>query len=320
MSFNMMWIEKYRPKKIDDIIGHDEIKSRLKGFISTKSLPHLLFAGPPGTGKTSAVVALAYEIFSKDEIRNNLLELNASDERGIDVIRNTVKDFARTIPSGNAPFKIISLDEADALTPAAQHALRRTMEKYVSTSRFILLCNYPGKIIEPIQSRCAFFRFNQLSNDVILSNLMKIAENEDVIGDITGFETIIQQSNGDMRKAINILQATAATGKKVTKKEVLQTIGGVDNNEILELVELAKKQDFKTALSKLQRLLFMRGVTGSDILRNINSNINKLQLDNESTLNLIKLIAEIDFRLTEGASPDIQLGALLAQLGSLNEK
>ena len=158
MSFDMMWIEKYRPKTIDEIIGQDETKTRLKGFVESKSLPHLLFAGPPGTGKTSTVITLATEIFGEGNISGNLLELNASDDRGIDIIRNEVKDFAKTLPI-DAPFKIISLDEADALTSAAQHALRRTMEKYVSSSRFVLLCNYPGKIIEPIQSRCAFFRF-----------------------------------------------------------------------------------------------------------------------------------------------------------------
>lgn len=315
-----MWVEKYRPKSIDEIIGHDEIKKRLLGFISSKSLPHLLFAGPPGTGKTSAVIALATQIFRKEYLRDNLLELNASDERGIDVIRNTVKNFARTLPTGGVPFKIISLDEADALTSAAQHALRRTMERYVSTSRFVLLCNYPGKIIEPIQSRCAYFRFNQLSNTQMRNAIIKIAENEDLKYQKQGIDTLLSVSNGDMRKAINVLQATAATGKEITRKEVLNTVGGVDSKEISTIMTLALDQDFDTAKKKLQELIFVRGVAGSDILREFNSQIQKLDIETESLLQIFKLIAEIDYRLTEGASPDIQITALLAQIASLSLK
>lgn len=316
MSFDMMWIEKYRPKKIDDIIGQEETKSRLKGFIESKSLPHLLFAGPPGTGKTSAVIALAREIFN-DGIESNLLELNASDERGIDIIRNQVKDFAKTIPTNNAPFKIISLDEADALTSAAQHALRRTMERYVSTSRFVLLCNYPGKIIEPIQSRCAFFRFHRLNQETVKEQIIHIAKQEDVNYADEGIDMIIEVSNGDMRKAINVLQATASIGEIITKDKVLETIGGVDPNEISGLLQLARNQEFNKARKKLQDLIFVRGVSGSDVVREINNEILNLNLASGSQLELIKLLAEVDFRLTEGASPDIQIAALLAQIGAL---
>ena len=312
-----MWVEKYRPKSIDEIIGHEEIKTRLKGFIENKSLPHLLFAGPPGTGKTSSVLALATEIFSKANLRDNLLELNASDERGIDVIRNTVKNFARTLPTGGVPFKIISLDEADALTGAAQHALRRTMERYVNTSRFVLLCNYPGKIIEPIQSRCAYFRFNQLSQDTMRDYIIEIAEKEELTHQKDGIETLLSVSNGDMRKAINVLQATAASGKSISRVEVLNTVGGVDSKEIRNIITLALDHDFDGAKKKLQDLIFVRGVSGADILREFNSEIQNMKLDSSKMLEMFKLIAEIDYRLTEGASPDIQITALLAQIASL---
>jgi replication factor C small subunit len=315
MSYEMMWVEKYRPKKIDDIIGHEETKIRLKGFIKNKSLPHLLFAGPPGTGKTSAILALAAEIFGEDGLRNNLLELNASDERGIDVIRNTVKDFARILPTDGAPFKIISLDEADALTSAAQQALRRTMEKYVSTSRFILLCNYPGKIIEPIQSRCAYFRFNRLNDDTITLNLESISTKEGLKFTKDGIGTIIRVSEGDMRKAINILQATAATGKTINQKNVLNTIGGADPFEITKMLNQALDQDFEASKKMLQDLIFIRGISGSDLLREINKEIPNLISNNEKLLRAIELLAEIDFRLTEGANPDIQIAVLLAFLG-----
>ena len=316
MSFDMMWIEKYRPKAIDEIIGQDETKTRLKGFIESKSLPHLLFAGPPGTGKTSTVITLATEIFGEGNISGNLLELNASDDRGIDIIRNEVKDFAKTLPI-DAPFKIISLDEADALTSAAQHALRRTMEKYVSSSRFVLLCNYPGKIIEPIQSRCAFFRFQRLGDDIIKAQMEYISKQENVDYTSKGLDMLVKVSNGDLRKAINVLQATAATGGKIEETSVLDTVGGVDPNEIEKLLNAARNQEFDRAKGKLQDLIFVRGVAGSDIIREINSNITKMDFSDESKLKIIDRLAEVDFRLTEGASPDIQIAALLAHIGTL---
>lgn len=316
MSFDMMWIEKYRPKTIDEIIGQDETKTRLKGFVESKSLPHLLFAGPPGTGKTSTVITLATEIFGEGNISGNLLELNASDDRGIDIIRNEVKDFAKTLPI-DAPFKIISLDEADALTSAAQHALRRTMEKYVSSSRFVLLCNYPGKIIEPIQSRCAFFRFQRLGDDVIKEQMEYISKQENVDYTSKGLDMLVKVSNGDLRKAINVLQATAATGGKIEETSVLETVGGVDPNEIEKLLNAARNQEFDRAKGKLQDLIFVRGVAGSDIIREINSNITKMDFSDESKLKIIDRLAEVDFRLTEGASPDIQIAALLAHIGTL---
>lgn len=317
MSFDMMWIEKYRPKTIDEIIGQDETKTRLKGFVESKSLPHLLFAGPPGTGKTSTVITLATEIFGEGNISGNLLELNASDDRGIDIIRNEVKDFAKTLPI-DAPFKIISLDEADALTSAAQHALRRTMEKYVSSSRFVLLCNYPGKIIEPIQSRCAFFRFQRLGDDVIKEQMEYISKQENVDYTSKGLDMLVKVSNGDLRKAINVLQATAATGGKIEETSVLETVGGVDPNEIEKLLNAARNQEFERAKGKLQDLIFVRGVAGSDIIREINSNITKMDFSDESKLKIIDRLAEVDFRLTEGASPDIQIAALLAHIGTLD--
>jgi len=317
MSFDMMWIEKYRPKTIDEIIGQDETKTRLKGFVEAKSLPHLLFAGPPGTGKTSTVITLATEIFGEGNISGNLLELNASDDRGIDIIRNEVKDFAKTLPI-DAPFKIISLDEADALTSAAQHALRRTMEKYVSSSRFVLLCNYPGKIIEPIQSRCAFFRFQRLGDDVIKEQMEYISKQENVDYTSKGLDMLVKVSNGDLRKAINVLQATAATGGKIEETSVLETVVGVDPNEIEKLLNVARNQEFDRAKGKLQDLIFVRGVAGSDIIREINSNITKMDFSDESKLKIIDRLAEVDFRLTEGASPDIQIAALLAHIGTLD--
>lgn len=316
MENSLMWVEKYRPKSISDIIGHDEVKSRLSGFIKSKSLPHLLFAGPPGTGKTTAVLALAQEIFSEDTYRSNLLELNASDDRGIDTIRNQVKDFAMTVPAGDAPYKIIILDEADALTPAAQQALRRTMERFVKTSRFVLLCNYPGKIIEPIQSRCAYFRFNPVSAEAMKDRIQHIAKIEEVNYTEDGLSTLLEISKGDMRKAINVLQATAAIGETLTKETVYQTIGSIDPDQVSKIITMAKR-DFNSARKELLDLVYVKGISGQDIIRQINDSIPKLDISGVQKVALMELIAEVDYRLTEGASPDIQISVILAKISSM---
>jgi len=219
MELETPWVEKYRPKRIIDIAGHEEIKKRLHVYAKEGSMPHLLFAGPAGTGKTTSALALAGEVFA-GHLEGNFLELNASDDRGIEVVRNNIKDFARTMSLGEVPFKIIFLDEADALTTDAQNALRRTMEKYTRTCRFILSCNYSSKIIEPLQSRCALFRFTRITDEVIEAQLKKIAQAESLKADKDGLEAILYVSEGDMRHAINVLQATAAVAKAVTKLDV----------------------------------------------------------------------------------------------------
>ena len=216
-----IWVEKYRPKKLSEMVGQAEIVSRLQSFVDKKSLPHLLFAGPAGTGKTTAALCIARELFGEGW-RQNLLELNASDERGIDTVRTKVKDYARTRPIGDVPYKLILLDESDALTPDAQHALRRTMEMYTHTARFVLDCNFSSRIIEPIQSRCAIFRFRRLSDGEVATMLKRIARAERLTLNGGAIDAITYVSEGDMRHAINVLQAAAALGRRITENTVYQ--------------------------------------------------------------------------------------------------
>lgn len=314
-----IWVEKYRPRELSGIVGQDNIVDRLETFVDKKSLPHLLFAGPPGNGKTTAALCIARELFGENWHRN-LLELNASDERGIDTIRTRVKDYARTRPIGDFPYKIIYLDESDALTPQAQHALRRTMEMYAETCRFILACNYSSKIIEPIQSRCAVFRFKRLGDEDIGEVLKRIAKSEDIKLTKGGVKAIIYVSRGDLRRAINVLQAASALGEKISKKVVYDVSAEASPDEVKEMMELALDGKFDEARSKLLDLLIDRGLAGDDILQQIHREAFNLDIPEPVKIKLVDRIGEFDFRLVEGANERIQLEAALAHIARIGNR
>ncbi|MDP7116499.1 MAG: replication factor C small subunit [Candidatus Woesearchaeota archaeon] len=311
-SPHRMWTEKYRPKDFSDIKGQDQIVDKIKAFVDQQNMPHLLFAGPAGTGKTSLALVVAKKLFGEDW-RENLLELNASDERGIDIVRNKVKDFARTKAIGNVPYKIIYLDESDALTKEAQQALRRTMENYTQTCRFILSCNYSSKIIDPIQSRCAVFRFRQLDNTNVKYIIEKIAKEEQLTVDPKAIEALYTVSSGDCRKAENILQSCAALGKDIKEESIFSMASIARPDEIKEILQLAVKNQFTVARDTLLKTKLAYGLSGLDIIRQIQSEIWNLEIPDKRKIELVDKCGEIEFRMVEGSDEFIQLEALLSQ-------
>jgi len=310
------WTEKYRPKKLGDIVGQDAVVDRLTAYVKEKSMPHLCFAGPAGVGKTTAAMCIAEEFFG--DLSHDWLELNASDERGIDVVREKIKNFARTMPL-SGKFKIIFLDEADALTNDAQNALRRTMENYTASCRFILSCNYSSKIIDPIQSRCALFRFKRVTKEDVKKRLEHIMKEEKVAHDAEGVDAILYVAEGDMRRAVNVLQSAAALGK-VDDKSVYSIASRARPEEVKNMLELALAGKFLDARNLLDKLLITHGLSGEDVLLQANREAMNLDVDDKIKVKIIDLVGESNFTLVEGANERIQLEALLARVMTLKEK
>ena len=317
MMSDIIWVEKYRPRTLDDVVGQEQIVSRLKIFVKNKSLPHLIFSGPAGVGKTTCAHAMVRDMFGRNYSRDLVRELNASDERGIEIIRTVIKEFARQKTITGIPFKIMILDESDNMTSAAQQALRRTMESYSKNTRFILLCNYSSKIIEPIQSRCAVFRFSPLKDDEIkqrleyISNLEKIKLNPDAL------KAILYVSGGDMRKAVNVLQAASASTKTIDQDAIFRVTGKARPEEIQKMIQLSLEGNFLQARKMLQDLLLKYGLSGIDIVKQIHREIYNLDIKEIEKVKLADKTGEINFRLIEGADENIQLSSLLAQFSNL---
>lgn len=306
-----IWTEKYRPSKFEEVVGQDEILKRVKNLTNSLNLPHMLFAGPAGTGKSTLAIIVAKELF-KEYWKENYLELNASDARGIEVIRQEVKNFARTKSLGSVPFKIIFLDEADALTKEAQQALRRTMENYTSTCRFILSCNYSSKIIDPIQSRCVVFRFRLLEKKEIEKVVKKIAEKENLTVDDKAIEVLYEGSEGDCRRAINLLQASNSISPIITQEIINILLSNAKPKDIKVVLDYALTGDFPKSREKLLDIMLKESISGTDIIKAIQKEIWNLDIDPELKVKLTEKTGEIEFRLVEGSDEFIQLEALLA--------
>ena len=311
-----IWIEKYRPQTLDDIHGQEAIVERLQSYIAQDDVPHLLFSGPAGIGKTTAATAIAREIYGEDNWRGNFLELNASDQRGIDVVRDRIKGFARSSFGGD--FRIVFLDEADSLTDDAQSALRRTMEQFSDNTRFILSCNYSSKIIDPIQSRCAVFRFSPLSDEAVSGMVREIAAAEEIEVTDAGVDALVYAADGDMRRAINSLQAAATTGDVVDEEAVYAITATARPEEIESMVTDALDGDFARARSTLDVLLTETGMAGGDVIDQLHRSVWEFDLSEREAVRLMERIGEADYRIAEGANEQVQLESLLAAL-SLGE-
>lgn len=319
----LMWVEKYRPKNLNEVVDLRDIVASLKAFMKNpKIMPHLMFAGIPGTGKTTLALCIAHELFGPTW-KNFTLELNASDERGIDTVRERIKDFSRYSRTGfgDAPFGLIILDECDQMTGPAQTALRRIMEIGSRTSRFILICNQSSKIIEPIQSRCAIFRFSRLDKQAMKEQLQCIAKQEKVKLLPEAAEKIVDYSEGDLRHAINALQtASAYKDGEIDEKTISLVIGEANPMQIQKMIRKALFGDFIEARKTMYEIMGSFGFSGSEIIRQVQREIFKMSdLTPEQKAELSNVIGEYDYRLTQGANSDIQLSALLAQFGKFGK-
>jgi len=312
LSFEM-WAEKYRPKHLSDMVNQKTIVERLTSFAKSRNVPHCIFAGPPGTGKTTAALCLARDLYG-ESYREHFMELNASDERGINVVRETVKTFARSRSIGEIPFKILILDEADNMTSDAQQALRRTMERYTETCRFVMCANYSGKIIEPIQSRCAPFRFSFLPREEHDTYIKQLAERENVQLLPDGVEAIFEVCSGDLRRAINTLQAAASMNKPVDSLLVYTVTGKASPFDVQRMLTTAINGDFLGARKQLRDMIQKYGVAGIDIIRQVHKEIFKAEIPEPWKIKLAAITGEIDFRLVEGSDEEVQLSAMLARL------
>lgn len=317
---NLMWSEKYRPKKLSEVVDQKEIVKGIGNLIKSPDIPHMLFAGPAGVGKTTSALCIAMELLG-EEWRKNTLELNASDERGIKMVRERVKEFAASIKlATDKEFgkpKIIILDEADEMTPEAQTALRRIIEDSARTTRFIIICNYLSQIIEPIQSRCVVFRFTRLPKQEVIDHLQTICEKEKVKYEEKAIAQIFDATGGDLRHSINIMQAAAGMGS-VSAANVTAAVGLSGRSKVGEVLRLALGGKFNEARAKLLELTQVYGMSETDFMKYANQEAYDIKIERPDEFAAI--MAEYDYRLAAGAHPEIQLSALLAQLGRLAVK
>ncbi|CAK1551142.1 unnamed protein product [Leptosia nina] len=320
-TINLPWVEKYRPSKLEDLVSHDDIIKTINQFMKENQLPHLLFYGPPGTGKTSTILACAKQMYTPQQFNSMVLELNASDDRGIGIVRGQILSFASTRTIFKAGPKLIILDEADAMTNDAQNALRRIIEKYTENVRFCIICNYLGKIIPALQSRCTRFRFAPLHQNQIVPRLQDIIQKEGVKASDDGIKALLTLSGGDMRKVLNTLQSTWLAYRDVTEDNVYTCVGHPLRSDINNILNwLLNENDFAASFKYIQDLKIAKGLALGDILTEIHKIIQRLKLPPDVLISLLIKMADSEARLASGCSEKIELAALIAAFQQAREQ
>lgn len=317
------WIEKYRPQTLDDLASHSDIKSTLEKFMKDGSLPHLLFHGPPGTGKTSTILACARKLYGPQQFSQMVLELNASDDRGIDIVRGQILNFASSRGMyATSKFKLVVLDEADQMTNDAQSALRRIIEKYADNTRFCLITNYLNKIIPAIQSRCTRFRFGPLHPEQILPRMELIIKNENIKITDDGRAAIHELSQGDMRRVVNLLQSTSMSfpGEEIDEMKVYQCCGHPLKSDITQVIDLLLNSDIKTAYTEIQKLKIDKGLALQDILTEVCNLVGTLTLPQAIIGEIYIRLADIEYHLNSGGQEKIYLSAMIAAFQPAREE
>lgn len=309
---NLPWVEKYRPNKLDDLISQKEIVGTIQKFMAEDRLPHLLFYGPPGVGKTSTILACAKQMFKTQHFNSQVLELNASDDRGIGMVRDSVLTFASTRTIFSSGFKLVILDEADSMTKDAQNALRRIIERFTENTRFCLICNYLNKIIPALQSRCTKFRFSPLKLELIKPRLEYVIANEEITVTEDGMQAVIQLSGGDMRKALNILQSTSMSSEVVNEESVYTCTGHPLKRDIQAIVEWMLQEDFHTAQEKIHILKQMKGLALQDILTEVHDMVQRIEFPPKIKISLLEALSEVEYRLASGTNERIQMSSMIA--------
>ncbi|XP_045815931.1 replication factor C subunit 2 [Trifolium pratense] len=315
------WVEKYRPKQVKDVAHQEEVVRVLTNTLETGSCPHMLFYGPPGTGKTTTALAIAHQLFGPELYKSRVLELNASDDRGINVVRTKIKDFAAVAVGTNRPkngypcppYKIIVLDEADSMTEDAQNALRRTMETYSKVTRFFFICNYISRIIEPLASRCAKFRFKPLTEEIMSNRILYICKEEGIHLDAEGLSTLSTISQGDLRRAITYLQSAARLfGSSISSKDLISVSGIVPAEVVEALLNACKSGNFDLANNEVNNFI-AEGYPVSQMLTQLfEAIVEEKDISDEQKARISKKLGEADKCLVDGADEYLQLLAVVS--------
>jgi replication factor C subunit 3/5 len=327
------WVEKFRPETLNDVVAHEQILDTLKRLMSSDTLPHLLFYGPPGTGKTTTIHACARHLFGAGRMKGNVLELNASDDRGIDIVRNQIRDFASTgslmmgftstaggaQPSAGRGIKLVVLDEADQMSNEAQAALRRIIEKYTKTVRFCILCNHVNKIIPAIQSRCTRFRFAPLKEKQMLPRLMQVTAGEGYTADVAGLKAAFKLSGGDMRRCLNILQAAALATGKLTEDTIYATTGNPTPTEVQTVIAAMMSKEFEGAWEDVSGMMTIKGLSTADLIREMHPMIALMDLPQDSKCFLFVKLADIEYYLAAGTGENSALAAVIGAMQTVRE-